>query len=89
MTAFIFSFNFIENTLLYLPTLLPSLRLRRNVDMNVGVRCRVGPLGKKMQVDQEKEDRNCHCTCSGLILLTIFAVWQLRVIIEFPIKFYV
>ena len=89
MPAFIFSFNFIENTLPYLPTLLPNLLLRRNVDMDVGVRCRVGPLGKKMQVDQEKEGRNCHGTCNGLIILTVFVVWQLRIIIEFPIKFYV
>ena len=56
--------------------------------MDVGVRRRVDPLGKKMQVEQDKKDRNFHCTCNGLIILTVVAVWQLRIIIEFPIKFY-
>ena len=57
--------------------------------MDMGVGCGVGFLGKKIEVDQDKEDKNSHCTCKGLIFVTVFVVLQFRIVIDFPIKFYV
>ena len=73
------------NFFLYLPTLL----LWGYVDMDMGVGSTVSLLGKKIEVDQDKEDWNGHNTCNGLLFVTAFVIWQLKIIIEFPIKVYV